>query len=163
MKDLKEIWPFNANNAEVVDGTECVIRYGHLCGYTAFPLASLPESWHGNCDADALQFLDVHGGITYAEVEDGWCVFGFDCAHSGDSERAELQDPAHVMKLAKRMREQLETFAARVAEWRESDRETRIKIIEEIRGDNAGEMGFGALISCLAGGKEFGEDATDLN
>ena len=28
--------------------------------------------------------ISVHGGITYSEIEDGFLIIGFDCAHSGD-------------------------------------------------------------------------------
>lgn len=44
---------------------------GHLCGYAAFPADQIPKEWHGNYHADGLQYLAIHGGITYCEVGGG--------------------------------------------------------------------------------------------
>jgi hypothetical protein len=37
-------------------------------GYVTFPTKDIPEDWWGNNNAGALQYLDIHGGITYCEV-----------------------------------------------------------------------------------------------
>lgn len=49
----------------------------HLCGY-----AVLPDP----CPGVSVENVgaDCHGGVTYDEVDDGWRVVGFDCAHYGD-------------------------------------------------------------------------------
>jgi hypothetical protein len=62
-------------------GFECVIlRCGvHLCGYVGIPKGHKyygKDYYHIN--------VDVHGGLTYANKDDGYWVIGFDCAHSGD-------------------------------------------------------------------------------
>lgn len=52
---------------------------GHWCGYLYLPRG---HPWHGT--TNELD-VDVHGGITYANLEPDrtWCI-GFDCAHLGD-------------------------------------------------------------------------------
>lgn len=37
-------------------------------GYVVFPTKDIPKDWWGNNNAGALQYLDIHGGITYCEV-----------------------------------------------------------------------------------------------
>lgn len=37
-------------------------------GYVVFPTKDIPKDWWGNYNAGALQYLDIHGGITYCEV-----------------------------------------------------------------------------------------------
>lgn len=201
-----DFYPFNHAGLVLADGNKAVlsVRGGHLCGYVALPADSVPAEWHGNYDADALQFLDIHGGLTFCDVSGGdeelrainerlakekadadsnvmnrevmerWkfrreaaleaakntpythVVFGFDCAHAGDDERPELSNPDFVMDLTRRMEDQLLAFAAVITEWRAAGREQRIKMIETIRGDNPGQIGFGGLISMLGGADEFG-------
>jgi len=65
------------------EGLKCLIRrhntLGHLCGYVV-----LPEGHYAyEKDYDDID-VDVHGGLTYANMEDGKWVVGFDCAHLGD-------------------------------------------------------------------------------
>lgn len=38
------------------------------CGYVAFKRDQVPEEWHGSYHASGLELLEIHGGITYAEV-----------------------------------------------------------------------------------------------
>jgi hypothetical protein len=67
-------------------GYPCMVwrhdRYGQLNGYVAVP-AGHPA--HGlDYGADALDELEVHGGLTFAGGGiKGWWVFGFDCGHGG--------------------------------------------------------------------------------
>src|SRR5438132_5160947 len=58
----------------------------HRCGYVRVPPA---HPWHGQSDEDIP--AEVHGGLTFAELEPcehedgvGWWI-GFDCHHFGDS------------------------------------------------------------------------------
>lgn len=76
-------WKHAGLSCAVVQGREA----GNRCGYVRVPLG---HSFYGK-NYDELD-LDVHGGLTFAEVEpcteheDGqgyW--FGFDCAHAGDA------------------------------------------------------------------------------
>jgi len=103
MKPVNE-WEGEPNRKHWVDeatGLDCLILRGpvrSLCGYVGVPD---DHPWHGmdyNCPA--IENLDVHGGITYADACSGrichgtehgdkpahehvWW-FGFDCAHAGD-------------------------------------------------------------------------------
>jgi len=67
--------PFNHSGVVRHDRNAVVVRVDSyeswLCGYIAVPAELVPESWHGNYDADALQYLNIHGGITYCEVAGG--------------------------------------------------------------------------------------------
>ena len=36
-------------------------------GYVAFPCNDIPKDWWGDYNAGALQYLDIHGGITFCE------------------------------------------------------------------------------------------------
>src|SRR5690554_93258 len=56
-------------------------RYGHRCGYVEIPKDLNISKRDFSFDSD----LEVHGGITYAEVENETKVIGFDCAHYMDS------------------------------------------------------------------------------
>jgi hypothetical protein len=58
---------------------------GHRCGYVSVPK---DHPWHGKTYNDVD--LDVHGGLTYAGMEDGDWWFGYDCAHLGDARDPEL-------------------------------------------------------------------------
>ena len=76
------------------NGLDCVIRenhFGYLCGYIFIP-EDHPER------NSELENIDVHGGITYKDVElfnvinSGKGIWiGFDCAHYGDSSNPELR------------------------------------------------------------------------
>ena len=131
----------------------------HLCGYVALADDAIPEEWRGNYDAPGLQFLAVHGGLTYAESEGGWSVFGFACGHAGDSGRPKLSDPDHVLGLARQMRDQLLTFAPRWAEFQKADRAGKAAILDEIRGRHTlpVQPGLGEMIEVLCGAPSLGE------
>lgn len=72
-------------------GLSCAVvlarEAGHRCGYVRVPPT---HPVHGK-KYDAVD-VDVHGGLTFAEIEpckehedgQGWWL-GFDCAHSGDA------------------------------------------------------------------------------
>jgi hypothetical protein len=62
-------------------GYPCVVlrRSIHLCGYVGLPKG---HKYYGK-DYRKID-VDVHGGLTYAEDDNGFWVIGFDCAHSGD-------------------------------------------------------------------------------
>jgi len=175
-------------------------------GYVAFPCKDIPKDWLGNYSAGALQYLDIHGGITFCEcylndiqknkeyiqktskeirkvkekdftkrfekqqeirlkanqelgeLENSYVVFGFDCAHVYDEENISLRNPDYVMKLVERMEWQLIDYAKIYEEWKEMSRQDQIKAIEKItNNENINELGFGAMIDLLAGGKSFKE------
>lgn len=47
-----------------------------LCGYVALPKKSIPKRWWGKYEA--LDAIEIHGGITYADVQGDYAIFGFD-------------------------------------------------------------------------------------
>jgi hypothetical protein len=68
-----------------------VVRGGygpHHCGYASFPKRPTKEEGYRGI----LTYVPVHGGITFAEEQDGRMVYGFDCDHYGDEDRPELKD-----------------------------------------------------------------------
>ena len=157
-----DFYPWNDENLVLSKDNKAVWkhpRFGHLCGYVALRKEQIPEEWWGNYYADALQYLNIHGGITYCEVEGNYVVFGFDCAHLDDDKLPALQNPEFVMKLTEQMEQQLLEYAKRIKEWRQSDRKRRIEIIDEIRNtaEIKMDLGFGAILDMLVGGEAFGE------
>jgi hypothetical protein len=156
-------FPYAHKGLVACDADLAVLRYselGHLCGYCAFADAEIPAAWRGSYDAPGLQLLAIHGGLTYAESKDGVSVFGFDCAHSGDSEKAELSDPSHVLELTHQMREQLTAFAAKHEAFLAADRAGKCAILDQIRaaGKLPVQMGLGGMLEVLIGAPSLGEE-----
>jgi hypothetical protein len=166
--DIKEIratpdfYPYNSTDLCVAtsDGlavTMCKLSETnyHLCGYCAIPQIMIPKEWHGNFNADALQYLKIHGGITWCHTHRGYVIFGFDCSHAYDDERLELKDPQYVLNLARDMRKMIIDYASKIDEWRNSDEKKRCEILDEINQISNEEVGFGALIGILCGMPEI--------
>jgi hypothetical protein len=79
-----KFYPFNNKDVVLVEGNKAVLdcRGMHLCGYVALPTSSIPSEWHGNYDADALQYLNIHGGLTFCEVysdDEGAEILNINC------------------------------------------------------------------------------------
>jgi hypothetical protein len=158
-KSEQTFYPFNYEYKKLIENNKAVVsveEMGHLCGYCALLKTSVPEAWWGHYGADGLQFLKIHGGITYCNVEGDYVVFGFDCAHAYDEQNPNLKDPAYVMELTKTMERLLNAYAARIDEWRKANFKTKCAIIDEINEGIDEEMGFGALIDVMSGAP-FGE------
>lgn len=132
----------------------------YLCGYCAIPKAEVPKEWHGDYDADGLGFLNVHGGITYCQMNGADVVFGFDCGHLHDEEDSRLRDPAYVLGLAVKMAAQIRGHAAHIQEWRAANRSKRAEMLDELVASSGAveSLGFGAMIALLGGAKELGEE-----
>ena len=68
-------------------GYRCWVRrhptFGSLNGYVAIPKE---HKLYGISYGDTSPDIEVHGGLTYAELDNatGEWVFGFDCAHADD-------------------------------------------------------------------------------
>jgi len=157
-------YPFDNEDKVLEKGSLAVLRssslYGHLCGYCVLKKTDLPKEWHqGDYGKDGLHYLNVHGGLTYGREQGDYVVFGFDCAHLGDNEKPRLKDSEHVLKLAAEMEAQIIEHAKSITAWRASNRDTRTKMMDEIRdkAEIGGSFGFGAMLGMLGGGKEFGE------
>jgi len=86
------------------EGYKAVIKFldvGHRCGYIHIPCTHKAAGIHyytytGFGDysiqedtlskvQQAINDIEVHGGLTYAEYDDNSYVFGFDCAHCNDA------------------------------------------------------------------------------
>jgi len=147
-------YPWNSASIVAQEGRCCVVRTsrGYLSGYVTLHKSEVPPEWANYC-ADGLQCLAIHGGITYAEQNGDWITFGFDCAHAGDDERPELQDPRYVLELTKQMEQQLLLYAARIEEWRKADFKRKVEIISEIRATAKlpASTGILGLLSFLGG------------
>lgn len=81
-------WEREPNSKEWLDpmtGYRCKVwRHPmllHLCGYVAVPKG---HALHGKTYDEANNYIEVHGGLTYADKRDGCFWFGFDCGHAGD-------------------------------------------------------------------------------
>lgn len=71
----------------------------HYCGYCRLPRLVAEPGYRG-----LLNYVPVHGGITYAEEsETGQMVYGFDCAHAGDEQNLWWRDREAVLDEARRM------------------------------------------------------------
>ncbi len=152
-----DFYPFT--QAVLINGNKAVVKQtvGHFCGYVALPKDKVPPEWHGNYDADALQYLNIHGGITYCEVNDDYIIFGFDCAHAGDETDPNMQSVDCVMKLVEDMEKQLVMYAEVIDEFRSADKDRAIEIIESIRqvSKTNNKPGFGMMIDMLNGATKF--------
>ena len=96
--DYKEEYPSFVNK-----------HVGHLNGYCEFPKKPVRE----NDYSGILSYVPVHGGITYANAEEGGkMVYGFDTVHAGDDEgHPEFKDPDWILEEAKRMAIAIQTCA----------------------------------------------------
>ena len=152
MADISQVPKLlSKDNAFVLD-----CRGSHLCGYCSIPKNEIPGEWQGDYDADALQYLKIHGGITYCHVDGEMVVFGFDCAHAGDEGRLDLKDPKIVLEHAITMEKMIRAYAARIDEWRSASKEKRCEIIDEInKMSTETDLGFGAMIDLLCGGEKI--------
>lgn len=83
-------WETEPDNEEWVDettGYRCWVwrhpTHGNLNGYVAIPKG---HPLHGNTYDDISYHVEVHGGLTYADVDEktGEWVVGFDCHHWDD-------------------------------------------------------------------------------
>jgi hypothetical protein len=156
----KNFYPFNYNGA-IIRENKAILKhnmFGHYCGYVAIKKSLIPKKWWGNYNADALQYLNIHGGLTYGRLEGNWCIFGFDTMHAGDEENFKLRNENYIWKMVDQMEQQIMDYAKNYKKWKAfKTKKDRIKLIERIikKGAIKEEMGFSAMIGCLAGGQEF--------
>jgi len=81
--------PDHAEWTQEVSGYKCrIVRNetsGTLCGYVGVPKGHRFWGMGHEPDAELSEIeVDVHGGITYSAMDDGWWYFGFDTNHDGD-------------------------------------------------------------------------------
>ena len=147
---------------EIWRENKMVVRYvrgdlSYLCGYVEFPKSQIPERWWDDFTAEGLKYLRVHGGITHVATDETTVVFGFDCAHAGDDDRPDLQNPEHVYRLVKDMETLISVYANRIQAWRAASPHDRMAIIDEINGlaNVREDMGFYALLDLMQGAPTF--------
>lgn len=157
---MLNFYPFNTEMAVLTEGQLCVARMdlGHLCGYVAISSRVVPLAWE-DYHQPGIQFLAIHGGVTYTKVEEDYIVFGFDCNHAGDNANELLRDPAHVMQLTVQMRDQLLRLASIYPEFLSSSREEKAKLIDEIcsHATIPTSYGLGGMLELLCGAPSLGE------
>lgn len=95
-------YPYNHESVVLIDGDLCVISNsaGKLCGYCSFLADEIPKEWHGNYNADALQYLAIHGGITYCSVHGDNDEERYAAAKAA---RSAIPDPDELLSLDDRM------------------------------------------------------------
>jgi hypothetical protein len=127
-----------------------------LNGYVAFPKRrgpKLPTHYQG-----LVQYIPVHGGITYAVKDSFATVFGFDTAHwkSEDQPRTDpewIRYQCHVLHHGLRMAEEL------WPKFRKANRDGKIAIAQTLfeecdpaqSGRVSDRLGFTALINLMCG------------
>ncbi len=89
----------------------------HWCGYVVIPIESKVAQWAIDKGEEFFEkSIDVHGGVTYFEVNDNLLWIGFDCAHLDDicmvdsslhSQTATYKDLKFVTAEVKKMAEQV--------------------------------------------------------
>lgn len=126
---------FGANLGEVSGdcATALAPMHDHYNGYVRFRLEDIPSSWHGDYDADPLQFLDVHGGLTHARVEGDYAVFGFDTIHASDELNGNFRSSAFVMRMTKDMHRQIKELSNRWVEYCLVDDTGKGEILDDVR------------------------------
>lgn len=122
-------------------------------GYVVFHKKDIPKAWWGNYSADALQYLNIHGGITYCKKEGNYIVFGFDCANVYDEKNTKLFDENYVMKLTEQMEEQIMEYKKVIWKWRGYGIKRRCRLLDGItaKGKIKEESSFGKNIDMLSG------------
>lgn len=122
-----------------------------LNGYVVFPVRPVRERGYGGI----LNYVPVHGGITYAEEDDRGMVYGFDTLHC-DSDKKPRTDPrwikaqcqimlAGVLKAAEVEAKYLRCISNR-------GKAKHAQAVQDVVPEGGREdLGFGAMINLLSG------------
>lgn len=134
-----------------LDGHECWITQGPtggLNGYVRFEKRPVRES---GCDG-ILNYVPVHGGITYADEDENGMVYGFDTAHC-NSDQYPLHDPSWIKDQIKVMLDGIKK-ASEVEETYllATSNEEKAKLVDAVLSIAPdAELGFGATINLFSG------------
>lgn len=148
----KTIWRQNGLHLSIVWNGEA----GHYCAYCRFPKRPVREAGYQGI----LTWVPVHGGITFAkEGKDGSFVYGFDCGHSEDEKRPELQDIDWLKAEAERMADAINAAKGYERRFlRCITNRGKLKAIEDYHAELKSkgihfdlQDNFGAMISVLCG------------
>lgn len=114
------------------DGLKFSVVQNHaLCGYVRFPTRPVAEDgYHG-----ILDYVPVHGGITYAHEDAEGMVYGFDCGHADDDEDPRMQDVSWVKGEAERLGMAIREAAKIESDYLRNDgnNDARAAILDEYR------------------------------
>lgn len=169
-------YPFNHSNKQREwsprPGVTMVLikhsRGGHYCGYVCYDLSvvPIPEKWQGDYSEDGIDLLNIHGGLTYGEVDRegdvAYATFGFDCMHCGDAKNPDLQDLDHLSKLTEQMDQQLMAMLIRREEIDQCTTQAQKNdIIDQIRSTAViqEDVSIFALFAAVGRMKDEGLDA----
>jgi len=131
----------------------CISMIGSLNGYVAFPKRRAPLLARSAIDRSGLlDFIPVHGGVTWALKDEFACVYGFDTQHF-DSERVPRDDKLWIRWQCKILYQSiLRTAKVERAFRRSRNPEDRIRIAQSIVDIIPEEnMGMGALLRLISG------------
>ena len=128
---------------------------GHYCGYCTFPHRPVREHGYNGF----MEYVPVHGHITYAAVEQTGTTYGFDCAHAGDDEDPNCQDEQWVKVECERMAEAIKLAVVYEPAYLEAGTNEEKAAIIDAYHEQLREHGiefcltdnFGALINVLGG------------
>lgn len=121
---------------------------GGLNGYVLFPQRPVRELGYGGI----LNYVPVHGGITYAEKEGRGMVYGFDTAHA-HSESVTRHDPEWVRGQCQIMASGIMQAAKVEARYlRCISQQGKAKLAQTVLDINPDEeANFGTMINILSG------------
>lgn len=158
----ESVMNLGAGTIEIWRDNKMVVRYvmrfrSYLCGYVEFPKSHIPELWWDDCSAEGLKYLRIHGGITHVAIDETTVMFGLDCAHAGDDDRLDIQNPEHVYQLVEDMETLISVYASRIQAWRAASPHDRMTIIEEINSlaQFREDLGTIALLDMMQGMPTF--------
>jgi hypothetical protein len=121
--------------------------YPHYNGYCTFKHRPLKQpGYHG-----IVEWVPVHGGITYAEKTRWGYTYGFDTAHAGDEGRTELRDPAWLTAECEKMAQGILAAAKYEKLYQRNPKRAALALHAALGNPDDYELGFGAMISVMCG------------
>jgi hypothetical protein len=126
---------------------------GALNGYVAFPKRRAPLRTYRDNDG-LIEYIPVHGGVSYYRKDATACVFGFDTGHF-NSRFMPIRDKAWIKWQCKVLYEGVLKAAAIEDQYRRaSSNDARAEILQPLVDlIPEEELGTGALIRIMFGGK----------
>ena len=128
----------------------------HYCGYCRFAERPVKEQGYNGF----LEYVPVHGGITYAGEDEDGMVYGFDCAHAGDEREPRCWNMAWLKAECEKMAAGILAVVPFEPRYLlAASNEDRAKIIDEYHEHMEREYearfdlrdNFGAMLNALSG------------
>jgi len=143
-----EQWEYNGNICYLLH-----TEMGHNCGYVRFPKRPVKVAGYDGI----LDYVPVHGGITYAHNDEAGMVYGFDCAHYNDEHNPLVRDPEWLKRECQNMADGI-LLAAKFEDRylrAEGDNEQRAAILAEYEAELGINIdvadNFGVMLNVLFG------------